>query len=74
MTELAGFSGKEVIKRLERFGYRTIRQRGSRVRLKHRDGMHFRPLVIPPHKELKVGLLRQILKDAGLEPSAFLDL
>lgn len=73
MTDLAGFSGKEVIKRLERIGYRITRQRGSHIRLKHPNGLVRKPITVPLHKELKVGLLHEILKDAGLEIENFLD-
>ena len=71
MTDLAGFSGKDVVKRLELIGYRVVRQRGSHVRLKHRDSSAHKPITDPMHKEIKIGLLSQILKDAGVEITDF---
>jgi len=73
MTDLAGFSGKEVIKYLEKIGYRIVRQRGSHIRLKHTEILLHKPITVPLHRELKVGLLRQILKDAGIEIKHFID-
>ncbi len=72
MGELAGWSGKDVIKILERFGYSVIRQRGSHARLRHTDSSHHKPLTIPIHGEMKVGLLRQIISDAGLTVEEFI--
>lgn len=69
MGELAGISGKETIKRLMKFGYSVVRQRGSHVRM-HATGKP--PITIPLHKELKLGLLRQIIKDAGMSVEDFL--
>lgn len=69
MGELAGISGKEAIKRFSLFGYVIVRQKGSHVRL-HAPGRS--PITIPLHKELKIGLLRQALKDAGINIADFL--
>jgi predicted RNA binding protein YcfA (HicA-like mRNA interferase family) len=42
-----------------------VRQRGSHVRLKHRDRSV--SLVVPLHRELKRGTLAGILRDAGVD-------
>lgn len=73
MTELAGFSGKEVVKRLTRAGYEVIRQRGSHARLVHADSSR-RKITVPMHREIGVGLLMQILKDANIDTRTFLSL
>jgi predicted RNA binding protein YcfA (HicA-like mRNA interferase family) len=73
MPPLAGISGKEAIRKFARLGYVIIRQRGSHVRLRHEDPTR-RPITIPLHKELKLGLLRQLIKDAGLEIEDFVKL
>ena len=73
MAPLAGISGKDAIKRFECLGYRVIRQKGSHARLRHSDPSR-RPLTIPLHKELKIGLLHQLLKDAGVDIDSFLNL
>jgi predicted RNA binding protein YcfA (HicA-like mRNA interferase family) len=58
-------SGPRLVKALERDGWRTVRQRGSHVRLAHAD----KPLriTIPLHRELKRGTLEGILADAGVD-------
>lgn len=71
MTILAGFSGREVVRRFKRLGYRLVRQRGSHVRLVHPNPAH-KKLTIPLHKEIRVGLLSQLIKDAGVDIDAFL--
>ena len=67
-------SGTEAIAALERTGYQVVRQRGSHVRMRHPDVHLRKPVTVPVHKELRVGLLRAILRDAGLTPEEFSDL
>jgi predicted RNA binding protein YcfA (HicA-like mRNA interferase family) len=73
MTELAGFSGREIVRRLQKLGYTVLRQRGSHVRLVHADRTK-RKITVPMHKEIGVGLLSQILNDAGVNAKIFLSL
>lgn len=73
MTRLAGISGKDAVKAFEKIGYVVVRQKGSHVRLKN----NFRPekpLTIPLHKEVKIGLLKALIHDAGLSEQEFLNL
>jgi len=65
MPKLPVISGKILIKKLEEFGYETIRQKGSHIRLKS-DHPNRKPVTIPLHKAIKPGLLHRILKDADL--------
>ena len=65
MPKLPVLSGKIIIKKLEKCGYTVVRQKGSHVRLRHNDA-GFKPITVPLHKEIKPGLLRQILRDANL--------
>lgn len=58
-------SGEQLIRILERLGWQVTRQRGSHVRLTHREQARF--LVVPRHKELKRGTLSGILKEAGID-------
>ena len=67
-------SGKEMIAALERIGYEVVRQRGSHVRMRHPDVQLRHPLTVPVHKELRVGLVRSILRDAGVTAEAFSEL
>ncbi len=74
MVKLAGISGKEAIKRFQKIGYQVLRQQGSHVRLRHAFDSKRRPLTIPMHRELKFGLLRQLIKHADITVEEFLQL
>lgn len=71
MGLLGGISGKEAVRRFERIGYHVTHQRGSHVRLWHTDTFRCKPLTVPMHRELKKGLLRQLIQDAGLSVEEF---
>ena len=73
MTKFGGTSGKKAIKCFTKFGYKIIRQKGSHVRLKHLDSSTHQPLTIPLHKELKVGLLKQLIKDSRISEEDFFE-
>ena len=72
--KLPVISGKKAIKALTKLGYISVRQRGSHVRLKHPSDSTKRPLTIPLHKELKLGLLKRLISDANLTPNEFQEL
>ncbi|GMU40389.1 MAG: hypothetical protein AMXMBFR23_12550 [Chloroflexota bacterium] len=71
MPPLPVVSGDEFIRAVGLLGYRVTRQRGSHVFL-WCDGRT--PLVVPRHRELATGTLRSLIRQAGLEVEAFLDL
>jgi predicted RNA binding protein YcfA (HicA-like mRNA interferase family) len=55
-------SGKDLIKRLEAFGYFTTRQTGSHVRVTTSlAGEHH--ITVPLHDQLRVGTLNSIISD-----------
>ncbi len=58
-------SGAQLVAALGKLGWVSVRQRGSHVRLKHRDRAV--ALVVPLHRELKRGTLAGILRDAGVD-------
>lgn len=66
-------SGPNCIKALEKIGYVVVRQKGSHIRLKDKNGK-LPPLTVPDHNELRPGLLRKILNDAGLTVEGFISL
>ena len=70
MPKLPILSGKEVIKKLEKHGYISVRQKGSHVRLRH-DDKQYKPITVPLHKAIKQGLLYKIIKDANLTMNEF---
>ncbi|MBU4349665.1 type II toxin-antitoxin system HicA family toxin [bacterium] len=73
MSRLPILTGLELIKILERMGFKTIRQKGSHVFLKHQDN---RTTIIPVHKGKDVdrALLRKILRDTEISPNEFKDI
>ncbi len=58
-------SGDELVRALAKYGYRTLRQTGSHVRLVSSFKGTIHPLTIPRHKSLKIGTLNGILKDVA---------
>jgi predicted RNA binding protein YcfA (HicA-like mRNA interferase family) len=73
MPKLTRLSGEETIRRLERLGFRWIRQRGSHVILKKRNREGEIGCVVPLHKELAIGTLLGILKQAKLGVEEFFE-
>ena len=67
-----GLSGQVLRKALERVGYICTRQKGSHMILR-RLKPHGR-VVVPDHKQLRPGTLRQILNEAGLSIEELLEL
>ena len=46
-------------------------QRGSHIKFVRHNGDEVRTAIVPHHREISVGLLRSILRQAGLTPSEF---
>ena len=63
-------SSRELCKFLEKEGFQAIRQKGSHIFYRHPDG---RTTVVPQHtnKEIKRGLLKQILNEIGMGREEF---
>ncbi len=73
LLELPVVSGDEAIRAFERLGYERVRQSSSHVRLKA-SAPDRRPLAVPRHRELKRGLLRGLIRDAGITVEEFREL
>ena len=69
MARLPRLSGADAIRAMGRLGFHQARQRGSHVVLRHQDG---RGCVVPLHRELKVGTLAGILRQAGVSVEEFI--
>jgi predicted RNA binding protein YcfA (HicA-like mRNA interferase family) len=65
-------SGHELVKILLRVGFVVNRQRGSHIILR-RDDPYAR-VVVPDHKAIRPGTLRQILNEAGVTVDQLLQL
>jgi len=72
MGKLANISGKEAVKAFERAGWTVMGQVGSHsVITKQGERAN---LSVPQHKELSIGLLRALIRAAGMTVDEFLDL
>ena len=73
MPELRRVSGEEATRALERAGFVRVRQRGSHVVLKKHTPEGDVGCVVPLHRELAVGTLRGILRQAKMTPAEFIE-
>ena len=62
---------REVKRRLEAAGFSQVSQEGSHVKFARETEMGTRTAVVPNHREVTVGTLRSILRQAGIEPEEF---
>ena len=61
----------EIIKILEKFGFKKVSQKGSHVKYR-KEGKPAKVTIIPLHSEVAKGTLKSILDQAGLELEDFL--
>jgi predicted RNA binding protein YcfA (HicA-like mRNA interferase family) len=71
--KLPRVSAEEAIRSLERLGFVQIRQRGSHVTLKKKTSAGDIGCVVPLHRELAIGTLRSILRQAAVTPEEFME-
>lgn len=72
MPKLQRVSGQEAIRALERLGFVQVRQQGSHVVLKRTTPHGEIGCVVPLHRELAIGTLRGILRQAQVTPEEFM--
>jgi predicted RNA binding protein YcfA (HicA-like mRNA interferase family) len=65
-------SGQELVKALLRLGFVVNRQRGSHIVLRRANP--YARVVVPDHKSVRPGTLRQILNEAGITVEQLLEL
>ena len=68
MPKLPHISGAQVVKALERLGFVVARQSGRHIILRKGSS----GCVVPNHKEIKVGTLAGVLRQAGVSADEFL--
>ena len=70
MPKLTPDRAEEVVRVLEKLGFSRVRQSGSHAIFRHQDG---RWVTVPIYKgrDLGKGILRKILKDAGISVNEF---
>jgi predicted RNA binding protein YcfA (HicA-like mRNA interferase family) len=73
LPKIRPLPGQKIIKVLEKTGFKIIRQKGSHVIMMNEKGVR---VVIPLHpvKDVKPGLIRAIIKEAGLKREDFFKL
>jgi predicted RNA binding protein YcfA (HicA-like mRNA interferase family) len=69
MPKLPHLSGAEIVRALERLGFEQKRQAGSHVVMRRGP----KGCVVPMHREVKVGTLAGILRQADLGIDEFLE-
>lgn len=74
MPRLPVISGKELLRVLSKAGFRIDSQRGSHVKVKKRLSDRVLVTTVPLHRELDVGTLNGILKQAEISREAFFKL
>jgi len=65
-------SGAEAVKRFKRLGWMVDRQVGSHVMLVKPDFLY--TLSVPQHKELGIGILKSLIRQASVSVDEFNDL
>ena len=64
-------SYRQIRRKLEKAGFTLVHQRGSHVKfVREREG-EIRTVMVPNHREVRIGTLRTILRHAGLTPDEF---
>lgn len=68
MPKLPHLSGAEIIRALERLGFQQLRQKGSHAILRRGST----GCVVPLHRDVKIGTLSGVLRQAGVTAEEFL--
>lgn len=69
MPKLPHLSGAEIVRVLESLGFTVARQRGSHIMLRRGHT----GCVVPNHRQVKLGTLNGILKQAGVSSDEFIE-
>ncbi|MCE2413541.1 type II toxin-antitoxin system HicA family toxin [Candidatus Poribacteria bacterium] len=68
---LRPLSYRQVKRKLEKAGFTIASQRGSHIKFVRYNSDGVQTAIVPYHREISVGLLRSILRQAGLTPNEF---
>ncbi len=63
---LPAVSGRQLLRALQRAGFVVLRQKGSHVSLEKRTADGYWRTIVPMHREMRPGTLRDILNQSGL--------
>jgi predicted RNA binding protein YcfA (HicA-like mRNA interferase family) len=67
MPKFPGLSGAQIVRALERLGFVVARQSGSHIVMRR----NAQGCVVPNHKEVKVGTVNGVLRQAGVTAEEF---
>lgn len=67
MPKLPRISGSDAVRALQRLGFQVARQKGSHIVMRRGSS----GCVVPNHRELKVGTLAGVLRQAGVSVDEF---
>ncbi len=73
MPRMPRISSREAIRALENLGFEQVRQTGSHVVMKKETEEGEIGCVVPVHRELKIGTLSGILKQAQVTVEEFIE-
>lgn len=62
---------RDVERKLLAAGFGRVSQRGSHVKFTRSDEKGLRVVIVPMHREIALGTLRSIIRQAGLDAEAF---
>ena len=62
---------REVKRKLEAAGFTEVSQKGGHVKFAKQTDEGMRTAIVPRHREVTVGTLRSIFRQAGLSPDEF---
>jgi predicted RNA binding protein YcfA (HicA-like mRNA interferase family) len=68
---LRTLSYREVKRKLEFLGFEIISQKGSHVKYLLETSEGKRTVIVPENKEIAIGTLRSIVRQAGIAPEKF---
>ena len=60
------YSARQIVKALKRIGFEIISQKGSHIKLRGTFGGETYSAIVPNHKEVALGTIQSILKQAGI--------
>ncbi len=68
MPKLPRVSGTEAVRALQELGFEVIRQKGSHIVMRRGS----QGCIVPNHREIKIGTLAGIIRQAGVSAEEFI--
>jgi len=65
------YSGRKILKTLEKVGFYQISQKGSHIKLRGLRKGQLRTVIVPNHKEVAIGTFQSILRQAAMTREEF---